>query len=119
MRLIRTTRPLATVALGLAMALTLAACGGTTQGSEEDSAAGGTTATANPEGEVQSGLSFVMLPKSVNNPYFEVSSQGAQSVVEELEGTFEYTGPSEATASSQVSYINTVSQQGANVLLLS
>jgi rhamnose transport system substrate-binding protein len=60
-----------------------------------------------------------MLPKQVNNPYFEVSSEGAESAVTELEGEYEYTGPSEATASSQVQYINTLSQQQTDVILLS
>ena len=60
-----------------------------------------------------------MLPKQVNNPYFEVSSEGAESAVTELEGEYEFTGPSEATASSQVQYINTLSQQQTDVILLS
>jgi rhamnose transport system substrate-binding protein len=108
------------VALGLSVAMTLAACGGTTQGGDDAAATdGGATATAQPEGELQTGLTYAMLPKQVNNPYFETSSAGAEKAVQELEGEYEYTGPSEASASSQVSYINTLSQQGTNVILLS
>src|SRR5215204_5414019 len=107
------------IAVGLSVAMTLAACGGTTQGGDDAAATGGSTATADPEGELQTGLTFAMLPKQVNNPYFETSSAGAEKAVGELEGEYEYTGPSEASASSQVSYINTLSQQGTNVILLS
>jgi rhamnose transport system substrate-binding protein len=120
MALHRLLRPAGGTVIALCAALTLAACGGTTQDSaEEEGGGGGSTATANPEGEFETGLSFAMLPKQVNNPYFEVSSEGAESVVTELEGEYEYTGPSEATASSQVQYINTLSQQQTNVILLS
>ena len=116
------------IALTMGLALTLAACGGTTQDSaEEDPAAGEEqpqdgedTADGGGATEYEEGLAITMLPKSVNNPYFEASSEGARRVVEEeLNGTYEYTGPSEATASSQVSYINTLSQQGVDALLLS
>jgi rhamnose transport system substrate-binding protein len=106
-------------AVGVAMLLGLSACGGTTQGEEDTAAQGGSEATANPEGEYKTGLAIAMLPKQVNNPYFEVSSKGAEAVVGELEGKYEYTGPSEATASSQVSYINTLSQRATDVILLS
>ncbi|WP_205856092.1 rhamnose ABC transporter substrate-binding protein [Phytoactinopolyspora endophytica] len=111
------------LAAGLAVALTLGACGGTTQGDDDTSGDEGDddapAAEADPEGEYQEGLAIAMLPKSVNNPYFEVSSEGAEAVVTELGGEYEYTGPSEATASSQVDYINTLSQQAADAVLLS
>jgi rhamnose transport system substrate-binding protein len=100
----------------------LAACGGTTQDSAEttpETTADEQTEEAAASGEFSTGLSFAMLPKQVNNPYFETSSAGAETAVTALEGEFEYTGPSDATASSQVSYINTLSQQGTDVILLS
>ncbi|UED88784.1 rhamnose ABC transporter substrate-binding protein [Streptomyces profundus] len=107
-------------ALALGVALTLAACGGTTRDGEEerdDVPAGG--ASADPDAEFASDLSFAMLPKSVNNPYFEASSEGAARIVEELDGSYEYTGPSDASASSQLSYVNALSQQATDVVLLS
>ena len=113
-------RSTSTVALVLGLALSLAACGGTTRDGEEerdDAPAGG--ASADPDAEFASDLSVAMLPKSVNNPYFEASSEGAQQVVEELGGSYEYTGPSDASASSQLSYVNTLSQQATDVVLLS
>ncbi|WP_127573852.1 rhamnose ABC transporter substrate-binding protein [Georgenia faecalis] len=113
-------------ALTAGLALTLSACSGTTQddatseapadetGAEETSAAAGGGGT-----EFAEGLAISMLPKSVNNPYFEASSEGAESAVTELAGEYEYTGPSDASASSQVSYINTLSQQAVDAILLS
>ncbi|GAB3651212.1 rhamnose ABC transporter substrate-binding protein [Glycomyces tarimensis] len=101
-------------------AVLLAACGGTTQDDQgEDAGPGGDRATADPNADYQTGLSIAMLPKSVNNPYFEASSEGAEGVATELEGEYEYTGPSDASASSQVSYIDTLSQQATDVILLS
>ena len=95
------------------------ACGGTTRGDDEGDGPSGTGGSANPEAEFQTGLSYAMLPKSVNNPYFEASSTGAEGVATALEGEYEYTGPSDASASSQVSYIDTLSQQATDVILLS
>jgi rhamnose transport system substrate-binding protein len=111
-RLLRYTAPLLAVAL-------LAACGGTTQGDQDDDAGPAEGASADPDAEFAADLSFAMLPKSVNNPYFDASSTGAEAAVAELDGTYEYTGPSDASAASQVSYIDTLSQQATDVILLS
>lgn len=129
----RTQRRTRAIALTLGLSLALAACGGTTQDSVDDDAPDtGTDQTQDPDdgaeetddgadgdGEYAEGLAITMLPKSVNNPYFETSSEGAEAVVTELGGSYEYTGPSDASASSQVSYINTLSQQGVDAILLS
>src|SRR5690625_5938703 len=128
----RTQRRTRAIALMLGLGLALSACGGTTQDSVEDDADTGTDETqdagaddggddgeAAGNGEYAADLAITMLPKSVNNPYFETSSEGAEAVVTELGGTYEYTGPSDASASSQVSYINTLSQQGVDAILLS
>ena len=112
-------KPILTLAVPLLAAALLAACGGTTRDDQDDQGGGGSGATADPDADLQTGLSVAMLPKSVNNPYFEASSEGAEAVVAELEGTYEYTGPSDASASSQVSYIDTLSQQATDVILLS
>jgi rhamnose transport system substrate-binding protein len=111
-RFLRFTAPL------LALAL-VAACGGTTRGDEDDSGPAADGASADPNAEYRTGLSVAMLPKSVNNPYFDASANGAEAAVTALEGAFEYTGPSDASASSQVSYIDTLSQQATDVVLLS
>lgn len=112
-------RFLAVTAPLLAVLLAATACGGTTRGEDDRDEPAGTGGSANPEAEFESGLSYAMLPKSVNNPYFEASSTGAEGVATALDGTYEYTGPSDASASSQVSYIDTLSQQVTDVILLS
>ncbi len=104
-----------------AMVLTTAACGGTTRGSEEASSGGGNdaSASADPSAEIPADLQIAFLPKQVNNPYFDVAAAGAETAVGEFDGELNVTGPSEASASSQVSYINTLTQQGADAILTS
>src|SRR5690625_4103352 len=127
----RTQRRTRAIALMLGLGLALSACGGTTQDSVEDDADTGTDETqdagaddagddgeAAGDGEYAADLAITMLPKSVNNPYFETSSQGAEAVVTELGGTYEYTGPSDATAPSPLSYIHTLTHQSSAATLL-
>ena len=103
-----------------ALVLGTAACGGTTRGEDEGGDTGAeATASANPDAEIPADLAVAILPKQVNNPYFDIAAQGAETAVGEFEGELNVTGPSEASASSQVSYINTLTQQGANVILTS
>ena len=69
---------------------------------------------------IKSGLKIAFLPKQVNNPYFDTSdNKGGKVAVEEFKGVYSETGPSEASPSAQVSYINTLSQQGTNVIVVS
>jgi rhamnose transport system substrate-binding protein len=103
-----------------AMVLTTAACGGTTRGSEEASGGGSeASGSANPEAEIPSGLKIAFLPKQLNNPYFDVADGGGENAVKEISGEYSEVGPSEASASSQVSYINTLTQQGVDVIATS
>ena len=64
-------------------------------------------------------LSITMLPKNLGNPYFDTSTGGAEEATEEFGGTFEEVGPSEASPTSQVQYIQTAAQQGAGGLIVS
>jgi rhamnose transport system substrate-binding protein len=141
----RTTLRLLTLLLSLT--LLAAACGGQTQedvqqaeasevdgdtATASDTATPSDTATASDtptasdtataaEGdgsaEIPEDLTLAFLPKAVNNPYFSIASTGAQEATAEFGGEFSETGPSEASASSQVSYINTLAQQGSQVIL--
>jgi rhamnose transport system substrate-binding protein len=99
------------LALALAGAVVLAACGGTTK----ESSSGGATTTvagqANPNAPIKQGLKIAFLPKQLNNPYFTVADNGGLAAVKEFGGEGKAVGPSEASASSQVSYINTLAQQ--------
>ncbi|WBB67919.1 rhamnose ABC transporter substrate-binding protein [Micromonospora sp. WMMD812] len=111
-------------ATGLALAallLSATACGGTTrENSGDDSGAGNqASGAANPDAAIKEGLKIAFLPKQVNNPYFTVSDSGGKAAVTEIKGEYKEVGPSEASASSQVSYINTLSQQGMDVIVTS
>lgn len=81
-----------------------------------DSGTGGT------EGGGEGGsdnLAITFLPKNLGNPYFDTSSAGAEEAITEFDGTFAEVGPAEATPDSQVSYINTLTQQGVGAIAVS
>ncbi|TDB76937.1 rhamnose ABC transporter substrate-binding protein [Micromonospora sp. KC723] len=103
-----------------ALVLGTAACGGTTRDNAgSDSGASQAGGTANPQAPIKEGLKIAFLPKQVNNPYFTTADNGGKEAVTEVKGEFKEVGPSEASASSQVSYINTLSQQGMDVIVTS
>ncbi|MET2718191.1 rhamnose ABC transporter substrate-binding protein [Streptomyces harbinensis] len=113
-----------TAATALAALLLLAACSGTTRGDGDDGGPGPgagpePTAQADPDAPLRPDLSVAFLPKQVNNPYFTVARGGGERATAEFAGTFKEVGPSEASASSQVSYINTLTQQGTDVIAIS
>jgi len=95
--------------VGLALATT--ACVQDSDGSSGDN--GSST------GGIKSGLKIAFLPKQVNNPYFTTADNGGKAAVEEFNGQYSETGPSEASPSAQVSYINTLSQQNTDVIIVS
>jgi len=116
----RWLRPGMFLAIALSATLAAAACGGTTRSGSSNSGSGSqATGKANPNAALKTGLKISFLPKQVNNPYFTVADGGGKEAVTELKGEFKETGPSEASASSQVSYINTLSQQGTDVIVTS
>nr|MDT0661951.1 rhamnose ABC transporter substrate-binding protein [Micromonospora sp. DSM 115978] len=86
--------------------------------SDEDPSSG-TDAGADTATSIREGLSVAFLPKQVNNPYFTVADNGGKAAVEEFKGEYKEVGPSEASASSQVSYLNTLTQQGSDVIAVS
>jgi rhamnose transport system substrate-binding protein len=106
---------MAALMMAAAVAFTTAAC------AEDPADTGdGTASTAASGGTIKSGLKIAFLPKAVNNPYFDTSdNKGGKVAVEEFKGAYSETGPSEASPSAQVSYINTLSQQGTNVIAVS
>jgi rhamnose transport system substrate-binding protein len=110
----------AIAAIALTATLVTAACGGTTRsGSSDSGASAQATGKANPNAPIKSGLKISFLPKQVNNPYFTVADGGGKEAVTEVKGEYKEVGPSDANASSQVSYINTLSQQGTDVIVTS
>jgi rhamnose transport system substrate-binding protein len=113
-------RGLVPVAAGLVLAVGLSACGGTTRESTADQGAssggGASAATANPSAPLKEGLKIAFLPKQLNNPYSDIEAGGGQAAVTELKGEYKLVGPNDASASSQVSYINTLIQQQQDVI---
>ena len=99
----------ALTALAAAAALVLAGCA-------VDSGSGGTGGS---EGGGSDNLAITFLPKNLGNPYFDTSSAGAKEAIDEFGGTFAEVGPAEATPDSQVSYINTLTQQGVGAIAVS
>jgi rhamnose transport system substrate-binding protein len=95
-------------AMAAAAALALTGCAG----GNGDGDAGG-------EGGGDANLSVTFLPKNLGNPYFDTSSSGGQEAVEEFGGEFAEVGPSEASPTSQVSFIQTAAQQGVGALVVS
>ncbi len=101
------------VAVAAALAFSTTAC------AEDSDPAAGDNGTATSD-TIKSGLKVAFLPKQVNNPYFDTAdNKGGKVAVEEFKGAYSETGPSEASPSAQVSYINTLSQQGTNVIAVS
>jgi rhamnose transport system substrate-binding protein len=102
------------VAVAAALAFGTTACADDSTSTTPDASAGAGGGT------IKSGLKVAFLPKAVNNPYFDTSdNKGGKVAVEEFKGAYSETGPSEASPSAQVSYINTLSQQGTNVIAVS
>ena len=104
-----TRRPIALAAIILTASAALTACGsdnGGDSGSDSSSDGGGE-------------LSMTMLPKNLGNPYFDTSTAGAEAAAEDLGVEMEEVGPETASPDAQVSYINTVAQQGKDALILS
>jgi len=100
-------RRIAMTAAALAVGVTLlvTGCSGSTGGTD----GGGDDAD----------LSITMLPKNLGNPYFDTSTGGAEEATAEFGGTFEEVGPSDASPTSQVQYIQTAAQQGVGALVIS
>jgi rhamnose transport system substrate-binding protein len=116
-------RIVAPVALSAAVALALTACGGgttrdTVESGGANAPAGAPSATADPNAPLKDGLKIAYLPKQLNNPYSDVEVGGGEVAVGEINGEYKLVGPNDASASSQVSYINTLIQQQQDVIVV-
>ena len=101
------------------LALAVAACGSTKSSTENSSSSSGNSSSKSAPKNASGKLTIAFLPKQVNNPYFTVSDNGGKKAVEGLGDTFKRVGPSDATASSQVSYINTLTTQKVSAIAIS
>jgi rhamnose transport system substrate-binding protein len=106
-------------ACALASVLAVSACGSTKSSSSNQSSSSSTAAPQSQSAAPKKGLTIAFLPKQVNNPYFTVSDNGGKQAVTGLGETFKRVGPSDATASSQVSYINTLTTQKVSAIAIS
>lgn len=106
----------------LAMSLALSACGddgattkaaSTTAGTASSAAGPATPAT--PAG----GLKISVLPKAINNPYFDASFEGAKKACEEIKAECEYVGPSESTGAAQLEFLSTLIQKKPDAIVIS
>ncbi|UJP09095.1 rhamnose ABC transporter substrate-binding protein [Microbacterium sp. KUDC0406] len=104
----RRGRIAAAVALAASAALALAACSGT----PSDGGGGGGGGGADD-------LSITFIPKQLNNPYTDVVLGGGKDGAKEAGfASSQVVGPLDASASSQVSFINAETQAGTNVLVI-
>ena len=67
---------------------------------------------------LKKGLKITLLPKNINNPYNVIETQGGLDAAKEIDAVAKVVGPSDAGASSQVSYINTAIAQRQDALIL-
>ncbi|KQX05265.1 MULTISPECIES: rhamnose ABC transporter substrate-binding protein [unclassified Leifsonia] len=103
------TRLGAIAALAVTVALVATGCssGGSGGGSTEGSGGG------------DANLAITFLPKNLGNAYFDTSDKGGQKAIESFGGTYAEVGPAEASPDAQVSYINTLTQQGVGGIVVS
>ncbi|MEV0039273.1 rhamnose ABC transporter substrate-binding protein [Streptomyces sp. NPDC050804] len=112
-------RTAATAAAVCALTVALAACSGTTKNStEKDTTKTDTAAEADPDAPLKKGLKLAFLPKQINNPYEKIVDEAGIAAAAEYGATGKEVGPSDASASSQVSYINTLIQQRQDAILI-
>lgn len=117
---VRFPRPVSVLAGVSVLALGLTACGGTTKDSAGTSGGGSApaSASADPNAPLKKGLKLAFLPKQINNPYEKIVDNGGIEAAKEFGGEGKEVGPSDASASSQVSYINTLIQQRQDAILI-
>jgi rhamnose transport system substrate-binding protein len=111
---------LAMLVLALA-ALVFAACGET---QDEQSSSGNGQASsegsgaADPNAPIKKGLKTISIPKQLGNPYEEFEHSGIDEALKELGGSNRVSGPTDASASSQISIINAAVQQKPDAIII-
>src|SRR5580704_583195 len=67
---------------------------------------------------IKKDLKLAFLPKNINNPYNVIETKGSLDACKEIGALGKVVGPSDASASSQVSYINTLITQRESAIVL-
>src|SRR6187549_3106200 len=57
-------------------------------------------------------LAITFVPKNLGNAYFDTSDAGGKEAIEEFGGTYDEQAPATGSPDGQVSFINTLTQQG-------
>ena len=68
--------------------------------------------------EIKKGLKIAFIPKNINNPYNVIETGGSLAACKDMGIDGKVVGPSDASASSQVSYINTMITQRQSAIVL-
>ncbi|MEV4320019.1 rhamnose ABC transporter substrate-binding protein [Actinocrispum sp. NPDC049592] len=105
------------IATGLTVGL-VASCGGTTKNAEQSSGGTASSKAADPNAAMKKGRKVGFLPKEIDNPYEKIIDDGGIGAIRELAGEGKEVGPSDASAASQVSYINTLIQQKQDAIVI-
>jgi rhamnose transport system substrate-binding protein len=102
-RRVTTRRLIALAAVATASVLALAGC-----------ASGSSTSS----GSNSKSFSIAFVPRQLNNPYTSVELKGGKDAAATVGAKYSVVGPNTASASSQVSYVNTLTQKHINVIAL-
>jgi rhamnose transport system substrate-binding protein len=121
MRDSRWTRFLALLFAVVLGAAVVTGCGSTKDDSNESSgsaASSSDTTAADSSATIKKGLNVVVMPKQLGNPYEELEDKGTVAAIEETGGTAKIQGPTDASASSQVSLLRSITQQKPDAIVL-
>ena len=107
-------------ALLLVAALAVVACGSTNDDDDSSSSSSGSASgeEAQSSAEIKKGLKTVSIPKQLGNPYEETEHSGVSEALKEVGGSNRVSGPTDASASSQVSIINSAVQQKPDAIII-
>jgi rhamnose transport system substrate-binding protein len=67
---------------------------------------------------IKKDLKLAFVPKNINNPYNVIETKGSLDACKEIGAQGKVVGPSDASASSQVSYVNTLITQRQNAIVI-
>ncbi len=115
------------MALTVAMAASLAACGSSASGTSTSAstaaastAAASTAAAAADSGEKSvKGLTIAFIPKLTGNAFFESANKGAQKYAEKWGFTVDYQGSANASVADEVQVVNNAVAAGVDGICLS
>lgn len=104
------------VVIALAAMVAAVGCGDDEPTSTAAGSGSGTTAAAEPEAPRDVRLAFV--PKALNIAYFASAQKGAEDAAAQEGVELKVAGPTTLDPSSQIPFINTLAQQGTDVVML-